>query len=539
MLMEAECISFGQIPHSSRLFVDYLEHFERVAKFYPLSPREVDQLPERRKLLAYPDERRKAMADILERQNRSFAGPAGVEPEVLKNIERFRQGAAAIVSGQQVALFGGPAFALYKALTAIKTAKELERRGTPAVPIFWLATQDHDFAEVSRVSLRASGKLQAFSISLTGVEGAPVGGLVLDEKAAAVAQAAASFLGATPMAQELTRCYAAGETLGGAFAKLFAAIFGARGLILLDPSHPEVGRLAAPVYEKTLELAPELTKDLLARDRELETAGYQSQVKITNSSTLVFTTVEGVRTPIRKTNGDFAIGQRKVKLAELKQEIAKHPERFSGNAILRPVAQDFLLPTLSYIGGPAEVAYFAQAAVAYERIVEKVTPILPRLSATVLDPRDQRLLKRYKLSLLDVLRAGRGLKEFLASRNLPAELDDRFNKISESMSTSLAALAELLQKLDPTLADSSGHSFSKIRYQLQRLRSRAARAQVKRDHELEQQAAALSQSLYPGQELQERLIGGISFIAQFGPEFLDRIYEAIGPGCTGHQVIAI
>src|SRR5205807_2753146 len=157
--MEAECLSFSQIPRTSRLFLDYLENFDRVAKFYPLSPREIEQLPERSSLLAYPDDRRTVMADILERQNRAF----GAHPEVLKNIQRLRQGAAAIVSGQQVVLFGGPAYSLYKAVTAIKLAKELERSGTPAVPIFWLATQDHDFAEVSQVSLRSAGKLRRFA----------------------------------------------------------------------------------------------------------------------------------------------------------------------------------------------------------------------------------------------------------------------------------------------------------------------------------------------------------------------------------------
>ena len=533
--MEAECLSFSQIPHTSRLFLDFLENFERVTKFYPLSPRETERLPERRGSVAYPEDRRSAMADILERQNRAF----GAHPEVLKSIQRLRLGAAAIVSGQQVVLFGGPAYSLYKAVTAIKLAKELERSGTPAVPIFWLATQDHDFAEVSQVSLRSGGKLRTFAIDPTAVEGTPVGGMVLDAQAAAVAQEAAKFLGSTPIAHELAGCYSAGETLGGAFAKLFAAIFGSSGLILFDPSDEAVARLATPIYQKALEMAPELNRELLARDSELEGAGYHSQVKITNSSTLLFSNTDGVRTAIRRANGDFAIGQRKLKLAELKQEIADHPERFSGNALLRPVAQDFLLPTLAYIGGPAEVAYFAQVAVVYEKLLGRLTPILPRLSATLLDARDQRLLKRYKISLLDVLRAGGGLREFLASRSLPPELAERFQQASESMNSSLAGLAESLQKLDPTLADSGKHAFSKIRYQLERLRGRAARARVKRDHELSEQAATLSQSLNPGQELQERVIGGVSFISQIGPELIDRLYDAVEPACTGHQVLTI
>src|SRR5579859_1145010 len=148
--MEAECLRFSQLPHQNRLFVDYLENFSRVAEFYPTPPIDAKAICERSRRPDYPAERRTAMAEILEPQNRGF----GSTPEVLKNIQRFRDGAAAIVSGQQVVLFGGPAYSFYKALTAIRLARELEKSGTPTVPIFWLATQDHDFAEVSKITLR-------------------------------------------------------------------------------------------------------------------------------------------------------------------------------------------------------------------------------------------------------------------------------------------------------------------------------------------------------------------------------------------------
>jgi bacillithiol biosynthesis cysteine-adding enzyme BshC len=533
--MEAECLRISQLPHQNRLFVEYVENFSRVAEFYPTPPNDTKAISERSRGLEYPAERRAAMAKILERQNREFSS----SPEVLKNIERFRDGAAAIVSGQQVVLFGGPAYSFYKALTAIRLARELEKGGTPVVPIFWLATQDHDFAEVSKITLRSSVALKTFSIERTGVEGAPVGGVKLDEKAAAVAREAAAFLGDTAETKDLVRCYATGQTLGSAFGKLFAAVFGRLGLVLFDPSDEAVSRLAAPVLTRAAELAPELTENLLTRGRALENAGYEQQVKVTNSSTLLFATVNGVRTPVRRVNGERAIGTRKLKLEELRQEIASEPERFSGNALLRPVVQDFLLPTLTYIGGPAEVAYFAQAGVVYEKILGRITPILPRLSATLLDARDQRLLAKYKLSLLQVIQAGRALKEKLGSRSFPTRLDSDFQQTSAAIQSSVAQLGEELNKLDPTLAEAGKHSFSKMCYQLERLRGRAARALITRDQEIARHAVSLGESLYPNQELQERVIAGISFFSQFGPDLIERLDDGAKRNCPGHLALPL
>ncbi|HEV2114119.1 MAG TPA: bacillithiol biosynthesis cysteine-adding enzyme BshC, partial [Terriglobales bacterium] len=401
------------------------------------------------------------------------------------------------------------------------------------------ATQDHDFAEVSRVTLRSAGELRSVALRNTGMEGAPVGGVKLGAEAAAVAQQAAAFLGNNAAAKDLLRCYASGETMGTAFGKLFSAVFGRLGLILFDPSEEAVGRLAGSVLAKAAELAPELTENLLARGRALENAGYEQQVKVVNSSTLLFATVDGARTPVRRVNGEFAIGTRKLKLTQLKQEIATAPQRFSGNALLRPVVQDFLLPTLAYIGGPAEIAYFAQAGVVYDKLLGRTTPILPRLSATVLDARDRRIMQRHKLSALEVLKAGNELREVLALRDLPAEVDSGFQHVSTVIDSSLERLGDGLKRLDPTLAEAGKRALSKMRYQLKRLRGRAARAQLKRNEELSRHAAILESSLYRNQELQEREIAGIAFLAQFGEQFLERLDEAARGGCKGHLVLPL
>src|SRR5947208_4018006 len=156
--MEPGCVPYRELPHTSRIFADYASDFSRVSKFYPLAPQNSDRLTGRSD---YPPHRRSQVAQILERQNQAW----GFSAETQKHLQRFRSGASAIVTGQQPVMFGGPAYMIYKALTAIKLAAELTEQGTDSVPIFWIAGEDHDFAEVTQVTLRsASGELRRFAL---------------------------------------------------------------------------------------------------------------------------------------------------------------------------------------------------------------------------------------------------------------------------------------------------------------------------------------------------------------------------------------
>src|SRR5262249_45913362 len=152
--LESRCLSFSRIPHTSRLFDDYLHHFDKVRQFYARPPLQHEWWQEEIKKIQYPAERRKQVAAILERQNREF----GAGEKTLANIERLREGAPAMVTGQQVGLFGGPLFCVLKALTAVKLAEEAD-----AVPVFWMATEDHDYEEINAVNFPAGDHLQKFS----------------------------------------------------------------------------------------------------------------------------------------------------------------------------------------------------------------------------------------------------------------------------------------------------------------------------------------------------------------------------------------
>jgi bacillithiol synthase len=544
--VRAQCLPFTQIPQTTRLFTDLLSYSPSVRPFYPHSPHFSEWVKAQASTLQYDPARREKVSAILERQNSSW----GASPQTLSNISRLRQGAAAVVTGQQVGLFGGPMFDIYKALTAVKLAEDATAAGIDAVPVFWLATYDHDLAEVNHVSVPGSdGTLRTLTTSSHSVAGAPVSSVRLGEEILPVVEEATALLGDSEVSQFLRESYRAGESLGSAFARFFTRLFSQWGVILLDASDPELHRVASPIYRKAIERAEDLEAALLVRGQELEKAGYYQQVKVTPSSVLLFTLHNGARTAIhRRISGsdntaEFIIGSEsgaeKLSSSELLDRIAETPGNFSPNVLLRPVVQDYILPTLAYTGGAAEAAYFAQVGAVYEMLLGRVTPIVPRFSATLVEPKVQRWLGQYGITVLDALQGQEALRQNLASRTLPADLQAAFERANKSVEESFSGLKDALAKLDPTLVEASQTGASKIQYQLDRLRERALAAELRRSEVVSRHAAVLSEMLYPKGELQERGIAGAYFVARHGVELLRSIHQMMPTDCYDHQILEL
>lgn len=542
--MKAHCLPFSQIPHTTRLFADFLMYSPSAQPFYPHSPHFSEWLKEEASNIRYDAARRERVSSILERQNKSW----DASPQTLANLGRLRKGATAVVTGQQVGLFGGPMFAIYKAMTAVKLAEEATAAGVDSVPVFWLATYDHDLAEVNHVSIPGlEGALQTLTTPSHDVPGAPISNVRLGDEIQHVLEDAAALLGDTDATRLLRESYRPGENLGTAFARLYAQLFAGWGVIVLDASDPELHHIAAPVYRGAAERADELKNVLLARGEALEAAGYHQQVKVTESSVLLFTLQNGVRTAIhRRGAGAFAefviggeAGAEEISQADLVARIQSKPASFSPNVLLRPVVQDYLLPTLAYTGGAAEAAYFSQTGAVYELLLGRVTPLVPRFSATVVDPKTQRLLEKHRLTLRDVLNGPEALRQQLAEHNLPRELQAAFDVAKQSLEANLVVVQEKLAKLDRTLVDAAQTAGSKMQYQLERLYTQAARAESQKGEVVARHAETLSQALYPNKGLQERSVAGMYFLARYGMEFLSQIHDAVQTDCHDHQILEL
>jgi uncharacterized protein YllA (UPF0747 family) len=577
--MECRTLPFRQLPHQPKLFTQFLDDFPAVRQFYPHPPT-LSEVRESGNALNYPVERRAAVVQVLREQNAAL----NASPATQVHLERFAAGALAVVSGQQVGLFSGPAYAIYKAVAAIQIARELTEQGIEAVPVFWMATEDHDLDEVRVSHWFHAGQLKHFELPGNGDAGLPVGQILLGTQVTEMVEEAAGILTASGddnLAQVLRQSYAPDETYGSAFGKLFARLFADQGLILLDPLDGRLHRLGAPILRAAIEKREELNEALLARDKELEKSGYAAQVKVTARSTLLFKMCAGKREPISASNGGFVSGHtvapassasfsesspavakigsersgrptapaaaapvhaepRNASLpaswspAELAEKVASEPECFSPNALLRPVLQDFLLPTAAYIAGPAEIAYFAQAEVVYRRLLGRMPVILPRPAFTVVDAKVENLLHRYRLQPEDVWRGSQHLREAMETASVPSGLSSQFDATLADILDKLAGLKAQIVSLDATLAGAVDTAQRKIGFQIEKLKRKAGKAEARKTALLGAHQLYLESFLYPHKSLQERELCLLPFLAAWGPDAL-RTLQVQSSSATLHN----
>ncbi|MGH9791707.1 MAG: bacillithiol biosynthesis protein BshC, partial [Candidatus Acidiferrales bacterium] len=321
--MECHCLPAYELPHTTPLYAAFLTDFAKVQRFFGHAPNldgaraaaaEVKLESAARGAAALPAsgtvalqargavglQARETIVEVLREQNRELGGGE----DVTRNIERLAGGAVAVVTGQQVGLFGGPAYSFYKALTAVRLAQELTDAGVDAVPVFWLASEDHDLAEVNHCYWpREGGALHRLELELgEHAAGRSVGSVQFGATVTPLVKGAAGLLQGESyewVAGALRAGYAPSETLSSAFGKMMSRLLAGRGLIMLDPLDARVHRLAAPVYARALEEREALASELVARGKELDKAGFHAQVKVTARSTLLFCEVDGRRVALR------------------------------------------------------------------------------------------------------------------------------------------------------------------------------------------------------------------------------------------------
>jgi bacillithiol synthase len=534
--MTAECYPITVLPNLSRIFREYVELRSApadapVRKYYAGSPFDGRwKLGVDRKLAAD----RERVADLLKAQNVGF----GAGDAALENIERLRAGARAIVTGQQVGILGGPLLTLMKAATAVRKAQVATEAGVLHVPVFWMATEDHDLDEVNQITLLSKSRVETLRAEISGHRLEPVGGIPIGEEFEAVLAQVDELLGFAPVCELLRESYAPGKTLGSAFGKLLATLFREQGLIVIDASEREFHALGSEVLRAAIVDADALQSALLQRSEDLAREGYHSQVLIVDGASLLFlVSDEGQRLPLRRVDGQWKAGLQTYSSEDLLRILAEAPERLSPNALLRPVFQDVLLPTSAYIGGPAEIAYFAQCEVIYRHILGVMTPVLPRLSATLVEPAIRTVMQQHELSLPDAMQTVEELAQKLGARAMPIEGKQKIAAAGNALNEELTSLVSWMEKVDESLGRSAEVSASKMRYQMNRLRRMAATFQLQKEASLRKHATAVVNSLYPHQHPQERLLGGVWFVARYGEGLAQLLVDNAEQECPGHRVI--
>ena len=522
--MEHSCVRQDQIPGTTRLYADFLYHFDRVSAFYPHNFADPASFSQAAAEIHLPEDRRKRLVSALGLQNPPSA-----------NLPRLAEpGTVAVVTGQQVGLLSGPSYTVFKALTAVKLAAELSQQGLPAVPVFWLASEDHDLAEVDHAWLFNHGARPAkISLPDSVTNGGPVGKVAIpDLPWPEIQQVMAGLPFADEVIERLRAAYPAQTTFTHGFKTFLKDLLSDLGLLFLDPLERAIRELGAPFLAESVSRLPELLAALKQRDSDLAHAGYHSQVHLEANSSLLFVLADEKRTALHFKDGAFSTRERSY----TDRELQALSSLLSPNALLRPVLQDYLLPTVAYVGGPAEIAYMAQGQVLYEKLLGRMPVIFPRNSFTLLDSRATKLIDRFDLCMTDLLQHQDKVRSKIAAHLVPPGLAGEFSVIESGISKAIANLQSNLRNFDPTLEAAAQKSGAKMLYQLQRLASKTARETLRRDERSVWAANYLIDLIYPQRHLQERFYSIVPFLAKHGLDLPARLLGMTQLTCPDHMV---
>jgi bacillithiol synthase len=540
--MTKDRIHFKDIPKTSAFFLDYLHDFSKLAPFFPF-PYDLDHFrKEAGSDVALPH--RHELCQILEKQNRSFG--AGVRTQ--ENLEKLQdRDCFAVVTGQQVGLFTGPAYTIYKALTAVKLAAHYACRGIKVVPIFWMATEDHDLAEVDHSHVIDNDSHLQLVRYESGPEDAakPVGKVRFSQ---AIEPCLQQFLASLPSSEfkidietRLSSAYRPTKTFSEAFGEVLSYLFSNYGLILVDPQDETLKRLGEPIFEKILLNGNRYQSVIQSRSDQLIAAGYHAQVTVEEESTGLFFEDEGKRRALIRDDGFLKIKgtPHRLPVTHFQEVLKESPWKFSPNVLFRPLMQDLLLPTLAYVAGPSEVAYLAQIGPLYEEFGRKAPIIFPRFSFSVVERKIGKILEKYQLNFEDIFLGNEALIKKVVEQNLDQSLAAKFSALEQEFGGKLGELEGPLKAVDATLAEALRTTQQKVQYQVAHLRTKFVHAETRHQETLTKQIDKALAILYPLKTLQERRINIFYFVARYGMDFLAQLNEEIDLTDPDHRLFFV
>jgi len=529
-----------RLPGLSRLAVDYLIHSPRLLDFFAGDYSSPEAWTQRAAVvLAAEHADRRQVVEVLRRQNQDLGGS---DPTLAALRALESPDALAIVTGQQAGLFGGPLYTLYKALTACKLAhhwsRELNRK---VVPVFYVVSEDHDFVEVQSAGYLDKDhhfRKVLYAPALPG-ERIPVGQIVLEEGIAAlIAELIGTQSGGEFKAEisgRLAACYQPGDMFGRAFLRWYAWLLQDQGMIFLDPADPELKRLGSPVFRAELE--GDLTAmGMQNANARLQALGYHQQLPVQPQRPSIMLLRDG-RHGLERVEG----GWRNLNRGEILtfDELIGSPEQLSPKAALRPVFEDYLLPTLAYVGGPGEIAYWAQLKEVYAGFGLPMPLVVPRAGFTLVEGKSRRALERFVIDPAAFLAEPEATLAVARERLLPSALASELTQFRDRVQKSWPLLLEHITALDATLQSPAEKTLQQILNGLQQLEHKVTRAAEEKQTSAQAQLQALTEALLPGGQLQERQLNAVPFLCRHGRGLIERLYQSITATDPGHQVYEI
>lgn len=535
-------VDIRRFPWIRRLADDYAFDFAKVATFFagdPADPAAWRDATARVQRFARP---RDQVADILHAQQTRRAAP----PESIAAAGQLRDPrTVAVVTGQQAGLFGGPLFTLLKALTAIGLAERVRaEQGVPAVPIFWIDAEDHDWDEVKACGVPDVDQ-RLTHISLDDPAGAnerPVGSIDIDSSAPRVLDELQRTLAGTDFTADLLAqlrlAYGPGMRMSDAFGRWLEAVLGSKGLVVYDASDVRAKPLVAGLFAAEIEHAGRTTRLAAAAGTALEVSGYHAQATAADGSVALFQ-FEGGRVPIRHQDGRFRVGDRDWSQEELLAHVRRSPEQFSPNVLLRPLVQDTIFPTVCYVAGPNELAYLGQLRAVYEAFGVPMPLMHQRVSATILDTNAMRFLTRHEVPLESLHAHDEAALNQLLEAQLPPSVEASIAEAHRTLTERMEAVAQAMPQIDATLEGAARSALGRMHDDLKKLHGKVIQAAKRKDDTLRRQFTNAQAQAFPGGQPQERAIGFVYFLNKFGPALIDRLAEDLPLEMGHHWIVTL
>ncbi len=526
------------IPHegmkgATRLFSTYTSNYARLSEYYAGDWREDSSYKAvAQNLTANPVDRAK-MVEVLEEQNSNWNN--GELASHLRDPDSL-----AVVTGQQVGIFGGPLYTLYKALTAVRLAEHLTKvLSRPVIPVFWIEGGDHDLDEIRQISM--GGKkiwYDGHRPPETGNLGS-VGSLVFNAEIERVRDQIVNQLPVTEFRDKVLTNYCSayhqGNTFTDAFADTLKHLLGSDSMVFMNPEDCRLKRLTAPLLRRELNEYATTHTALKKTSDALET-DYHAQVHVRPGN--VFLLDDSQRQALYPTENGYRLQFSDVKTIPIDQ-IHEIPScSLSPNVVMRPLVQDSLLPTVAYVAGPGEIAYFAQLKSLYSWAKRPMPVIFPRASLTIIEPRIANLMERHDLTAKEL---GSEVPELMRKRVLEgSKLSMAFHRTEKMLGECADGLRPVVTKVDVTLQPTVEATLAQWRKTLSKLQQRVERAEKRRHEQLEIQIKLCKETLYPNGNLQEREISALYYLTKYGDRFLDQVRSHLSiDDCGEHQLVSL
>jgi bacillithiol biosynthesis cysteine-adding enzyme BshC len=531
--------SYQKFPFS-KLFQAYADNFSQVADFYETNPSNSDEFPQRADSLKF-DGNRKKLSALL----RQFNEPFSPDNAVFANIKRFENSRAlAIVTGQQLGIYGGPVYTFFKTLTAVHLARALEKKlERPVIPVFWLADEDHDYEEVRSLFVPGKGGgVDKISLPDAKKKLPPVSDILLPEEIKTFRSNIRSTLIETDFTADLWElldgCFYPGASFRSAFGRFMTKLFSKYGLVLAGSHDKSIKNHLKKTLILSVQHADEIRQKLDYQSQKIGQKFHQQAAA--NASHLFYLHPDtSERLKIQRRDGQWETGAGQAWSShDLIREIDIDPEHFSPDVFLRPILQDNLLPVLGYVAGPGEIAYYGQMKPFYQVFRQEMPIIFPRLSGTFIEPAIDRIMSELPFDIDAYQQRIEDLESSFAEQAGELDIETIFVRWKQEEQATASKHIQKIAGLDETLEGAAKHAQSSYFNELNKLKGKVYKAVKKRKSIQLNRIHRIQQNLFPERQLQERLYCGVYYMNKFGVDIWDRLLgEMAEINLDKHQLV--